>query len=405
MAFRRRKEDEPAKIAVLLATTGGLFGLWAYLRRQRDQRSPWSALQIFGVGDAIQSLALASVSPHFRNSVLASGVLAVIAKYVGPRVMWLPRWLRKGSYSAVVFFFALIMTIYYFTRVIEKPRYSFNRRSEFLVAIIERLGTPQFRPVIYAFNTHMQTVLCNSLNKLDEMFAPYAKVRRETIEAWDGNLICLDWAASPEAEALPVEAPVVLLFHGILGSSEDNYARNVMDLCLSRGWRPVVQDRWRIDYGEWRDVHQAIQHIHKRYPRAPITAVAFSAGAHVLLSYLQMVGSSTPLIGAAVVSPALDLVKMIAFMSRAINPSYRYAMEYCILGCVKRHIANDRHLKPADVGDLMASFQSSTHGCHRMYDTLLSRLRTYTGNPGSLNDEAEFMRKENIPLPYDGLEF
>jgi len=299
----------------------------------------------------------------------------------------------------------VIMTIYYFTNVIEKPRYYFNRRSEFLTTIMERLGTPEFRPVFYAFNTHLQTVLCNSLNKLDEMFASYAKVRRETIEAWDGNLVCLDWAASPEAEALPVEAPVVLLFHGILGSSEDNYARNVMDLCLSRGWRPVVHDRWRIDYGEWRDVHTTVKHIHKRYPRAPIVAVAFSAGAHVLLSYLEMVGRDTPLVGAAAVSPALDLVKMISHMEASANPSYRYAMEYCIRGCVERHVANDRHLREAEVGDLLARFDSQSYGCHQMYDTFMSRLATYTGKPGSMRDEAAFMAKENMGLPFDGLEF
>ena len=57
---------------------------------------------------------------------------------------------------------------------------------------------------------------------------------------------------------------------------------------LSVRWRPVVNFRWRIDFGENRDIEVAVDTLHARYPRAPIVAIAYSAGAHVLLTYLQV---------------------------------------------------------------------------------------------------------------------
>ena len=78
-------------------------------------------------------------------------------------------------------------------------------------------------------------------------------------------------------------------------------------------WRPVVNFRWRIDFGENRDVEVIVDTLHKRYPRAPIVAIAYSAGAHVLLTYLQRKKKDTPLVGSVVVSAGFDLVKMMKY--------------------------------------------------------------------------------------------
>lgn len=48
-----------------------------------------------------------------------------------------------------------------------------------------------FCPVFYAFNSHAQTVLCNSLNKLDEVLKPFSQFNREYLPAFDkGNFVC-----------------------------------------------------------------------------------------------------------------------------------------------------------------------------------------------------------------------
>lgn len=72
------------------------------------------------------------------------------------------------------------------------------------------------------------------------------------------------------------------------GSAEENYCRNLVEGCVNKGWRPLVNFRWRIDYYEHRDIDAIVTHVGRKYPRAPIVAVGYSAGAHVLMTYLQV---------------------------------------------------------------------------------------------------------------------
>ena len=103
-------------------------------------------------------------------------------------------------------------------------------------------------------------------------------------------------------------SPIVLILHGIFGDAEENYVRNVGAVCRARGWRAVVHWRWRLDFGESRDIEVALAHIQQRYPEAPIVAVGYSAGGHVLSAYLQAVGTNTPLVAAVIAAASFDLV-------------------------------------------------------------------------------------------------
>lgn len=42
------------------------------------------------------------------------------------RVMWLPRWMRKGVFGNFAFFFVCIWTLFYRLKVIELPRPSYQ---------------------------------------------------------------------------------------------------------------------------------------------------------------------------------------------------------------------------------------------------------------------------------------
>ena len=61
----------------------------------------------------------------------------------------------------------------------------------------------------------------------------YSKYERELLPAFDGNSVVLDWAS--EGSDLGPASPIVVVLHGILGSAEENYCRNVVKLCLKRG--------------------------------------------------------------------------------------------------------------------------------------------------------------------------
>ena len=318
-------------------------------------------------------------SPHFRGMLGTSLAFALLGRFIAPRVMWMPRWLRKGKLGSVVsFWFVVLWMLYYYFYVVERPTLRF-RRTSWNAMIMERFEMPFFRPVFWAFHTHAQSVLCNSLNKLDEVLKPFASFRREQLPAFDGNKVVLDWAQDSTINALPTDAPIVMILHGIYGSATDNYCRNIVSLFAARGWRSVVHDRWRIDFAETRDVEVALTAIQGRYPSAPIFAVGFSAGGHVLLSALQKMQARIPLVGAVVVSPALDLVRMIHHMRRQWNSSYRVAMDGCIRACVRRHLAGDSNIDKESMQPLLK--QMNKMGAHQIYDTFLGCMSTYSNNP------------------------
>lgn len=353
-------------------------------------------LRMFNVTDSIRSIVISLLgSRHVRNVALISALLTLIAHRASGA---LPRVLRPRSVLApFAGFAALFWLIYYEMNVPERPQLTFSR-TPWNESILERLHIERFRPVPWGVSTHVQTVVCNSINKLNEAMTPYPRYQRETIAAWDGNRVCLDWATDASLRHVSDSAPVVYIEHGLAGSPEDNYCRNLVALCVERGWRAVVHFRWRLDYAAWQDCHRAVQHIAKRYPAAPIVAVGFSAGAHVLLAYLAALGSNSPLLGSCIVSPALDLVKMISWMETApsmTNPAYANAMESMMRSCVRRHAEHDLHIDQEGLRQLeLLLADGSRHvRCHWLYDKFLSLLRTYAGDARREEEEEADLRE------------
>ncbi|KAA0168131.1 hypothetical protein FNF31_00629 [Cafeteria roenbergensis] len=345
----------------------------------------------FNWTDALRSIGIAMLgSRHLRNVAIIAAALTFVAHKAAAV---LPPALRPRGYLApFAGFVTLFWAIFYEMNLTERPRLVFSR-TPWSQSVLERLHIRRFRPVPWGVSTHVQTVVCNLINRLNESMSPSPKYQRETIPAFDGNVVCLDWATDLALKHAPPDAPIVYIEHGLAGSPEDNYCRNLVAHCVERGWRAVVHFRWRLDYAEWRDVHASVQHIAARYPDAPIVATAFSAGAHVLLSYLQALGSDTPLVGSCVVSPALDLVKMISWMETphsATNPAYANAMESMMLSSVERHVEHDRNLDRSAVHKFESALATSRRvRCHWLYDRFLTLLPTFSGDPRRSKQEAD----------------
>lgn len=130
-----------------------------------------------------------------------------------------------------------------------------------------------------------------------------------------------------------------------------------------------------------RDVKVAFEHIRNTYPRAPILSIAFSAGAHVLLSYLAEFRNNAPLVGAVVISPALDLVKMIQHLRRTNNTTYRMAMSFCVQSCVRRHVVHDNVVDSEKIKPILDRMHEM--GAHELYDTFIAHLPTFSGKSNS----------------------
>jgi uncharacterized protein len=153
---------------------------------------------------------------------------------------------------------------------------------------------------------------------------PPPAYRRERVETPDGDFVDFDW--------LPGDGPVVVLFHGLEGSSRSHYATAILGAAAARGWRGVVP-HWRGCSGEPNRLPRAyhsgdyveaawmMDTIRARIGAARAFAVGVSLGGSVLLNWLGR-GGGTALAAAATVSAPIDLPAAGAALDRGLNRIY-----------------------------------------------------------------------------------
>ena len=137
---------------------------------------------------------------------------------------------------------------------------------------------------------------------------PAIEHRRERIWLKDGDFLDLDWHGTPQAYAT-----VVLVLHGLTGSSGSHYVLGLQNALAARGWTSAALN-WRGCSGEpnllarsyhsgaSEDLAEAVAHLRATHPLAPLYAVGYSLGGNVLLKYLGESGHESGLQGAVAVS-------------------------------------------------------------------------------------------------------
>ncbi len=144
-----------------------------------------------------------------------------------------------------------------------------------------------FRRAWWASGPHAQTLAARVLRSPDG--PPF---ERERVEMSDGDFVDIDWTPDPDPEA-----PIVLVLHGLEGSSQRRYVRNVCRALLRRGVRPVAMNfrgcsgepnrSLRFYHsGETSDPGAVVALIRKRYPGRRVGAMGFSLGGNVILKML-----------------------------------------------------------------------------------------------------------------------
>ena len=152
--------------------------------------------------------------------------------------------------------------------------------------------------------------------------------RRERWATPDGDFIDLDW--------LPrhADAPLLVLFHGLEGSSRSHYARSIMGAALAQGWNGVVPhfrgcsgepNRLARAYhsGDSAEIDWILARLAARHP-APVVAAGISLGGNALLKWLgERADTSAPPIAAAMaICPPLDLAISGRALARGFNRIY-----------------------------------------------------------------------------------
>jgi uncharacterized protein len=164
--------------------------------------------------------------------------------------------------------------------------------------------TAGFHPPSFLRNGHIQTVLPVLLpRRLKIAF------ERERLELEDGDFLDLDWSRT-------VGEQLVILSHGLEGSSEDRSNLGMATALHSAGWdalswnlRGCGNEMNRLPRfyhsGETGDLGAVIRLAATRYSR--VALIGFSLGGNLTLKYLGEAAPHPAVIGAAAISAPVDL--------------------------------------------------------------------------------------------------
>lgn len=198
---------------------------------------------------------------------------------------------------------------------------------------------------------HLQTIWA-------ALFAPTPRVayRRCRLILPDGDFLDLDYTAGN-----PEDTPLVVLFHGLEGSSQSHYALALMHAVRAHGWQGVVvhfrgcsgePNRLPRAYhsGDSAEIASVVFRLRREHPGRKIFAVGVSLGGNALLKFLGEQGKEArALIGAAAaVSAPVDLAACGRHLDRGLN-RLLYTRHFLASLKAKALAKADAHHLPLDV--------------------------------------------------------
>jgi len=160
-----------------------------------------------------------------------------------------------------------------------------------------------FKTAWFFRNPHFQTIW-------PALFRYIAKpsYTRERIELRDGDFLDIDWCGKKD-----FDTPLVILLHGLEGSSDSQYVRGMVKSLVKQGWCCAAMNfrgcsgemnRLQRSYhsGATDDLDEIISLLSDRHPDSALHAIGFSLGGNVLLKWCAETGKQNPLSAAIAVS-------------------------------------------------------------------------------------------------------
>ncbi|PSB91790.1 YheT family hydrolase [Candidatus Pandoraea novymonadis] len=217
---------------------------------------------------------------------------------------------------------------------------------------------PNYCPPCWLPDGHSQTIY-------PALFGhrPSIDFLRESWETPDGDVIAVDWLIRPsnyvDNQMSPIllpknsypepvhntsriqikfelKTPLVVMFHGLEGSSSSHYARTLMQAVIARGWNGVIPhfrgcggtlNRSPRFYhsGDSAEANWILQRLHTQ-TKGPILASGISLGGNLLLRWLgERQNDAAKIVQAAcAISAPLDLLAVGHALSRGFNMLYTH---------------------------------------------------------------------------------
>lgn len=173
---------------------------------------------------------------------------------------------------------------------------------------------PPYAPARWLPGAHAMTVFASVTRPF-----PRPVARRERLELPDGDFLDVDRFSPPGASP---DAPVLVVAHGLEGSSRAPYVRGLVALALRRGLAAVAlnfrgcsgePNRLPRFYhsGETGDLAHVVERLAAERPARAIALAGFSLGGNVVVKYLGERGEAAPpqVRAAAAISVPFDLLR------------------------------------------------------------------------------------------------
>lgn len=218
-----------------------------------------------------------------------------------------------------------------------------------------------FKPAWWLRNSHLQTIYPALFRKI----ANPPDYRRERLTTPDHDFIDVDYCGTGKQ-------PLIILLHGLTGSSQSGYIKGLQLALHKQGFRSAAinfrgcsgqaNNRARCYHsGETEDIQFLYQTLRQREPETPIGAAGFSLGGNVLLKWLGEQGQNLNLFAAVAVSVPLLLGICATKLDKGFAKRYRSNLLKELKTYMHnklQHLENIGHTEDADrikdLGDLSA---------------------------------------------------
>lgn len=189
---------------------------------------------------------------------------------------------------------------------------------------MNRLGTiapADFTPAWWLSGPHAQTLWPALVRR-----ARPVPLARERLDLPDGDFVDIDWTGD--------SGPIVVILHGLQGSSRSPHVQGLLAALRRRGWRGAVMhfrgcsgepNRLPRTYhsGETGDLGYFVRRLRERHPSTPVAAVGYSLGGNVLLKWLAERGADAELAAAVAVSVPFRLDRAAERLERGFSRLYK----------------------------------------------------------------------------------
>ena len=250
------------------------------------------------------------------------------------------------------------------------PTLIFDSNNQILVSLVNscQVLTSTFTPNFLAaldYHGQLQTVLGTIVRNL---FPIEVNIKRKVIVLPDSGTIAIDYMSLSEDNTVAINAnrPIVIICHGLCGSSDSDYIAHVANKLLQKHFAVVtmiargcggLELSTPVGFSGARiaDLEFVLQYLKEENPNSKLLGLSFSLGAGIMLNYMGKLGKEALLDTCVCICPPWD---MVAAKPTSVFPLWSFVLAAALKSYfwTHRHIFHNKlycNNVPVTVNDIM----------------------------------------------------